>query len=130
MIAFTNVRIFDGESSELSTGTVVVHGDRIASVGPAPAPAGADVVDGGGRTLMPGMIDAHIHAYAMDVNVQRIMEAPPTLLAHWASGMLKHMLDRGFTTVRDTGGADYGLYLAIERGLIEAPRGSSTAKRP
>ncbi len=122
MIAFTNVRIFDGEGATLQPGTVVVDGDRITSVSAAPAPPNAEAIDGYGRTLMPGLIDAHIHAYAMDVNVARMMEAPPTLLAHWASGMLKNMLDRGFTSVRDTGGADYGLYLAIERGLIQAPR--------
>lgn len=71
---------------------------------------------------MPGLIDAHIHAYAMDVNFQRVMEAPMTLLSHWASSMLSKMLDRGFTSVRDTGGADYGLHLGIERGFITGPR--------
>jgi imidazolonepropionase-like amidohydrolase len=71
---------------------------------------------------MPGLIDAHVHVYAMDVNPQRILEAPPTLLAHWAGHVLRRMLDRGFTTVRDTGGADYGLHIAIQRGLIESPR--------
>ncbi|MEO8453418.1 MAG: amidohydrolase family protein [Gemmatimonadota bacterium] len=122
MIAFTNVRIFDGESADPAPGTVVVDGDQIVSVGDAPAPPQAEMIDGGGRTLMPGLIDAHIHAYAIDVNIQRVMEAPPTLLAHWAARVLENMIDRGFTSVRDTGGADYGLFLAIERGLIKAPR--------
>ena len=121
MLAFSNVRVFDGEA-DLGAVNVVVEGDTIRSVSAAPPPVEARVIDGGGRTLMPGLIDAHVHAYAMDVNPQRILEAPPTLLAHWASHVLRRMLDRGFTTVRDTGGADYGLHIAIQRGLIEAPR--------
>ncbi len=122
MIAFHNVKVFDGESADLRPGTVVVDGDRIVSVGGAPPPPGAEAIDGGGRTLMPGLIDAHIHAYAMDVNLQRVVAAPMTLLSQWANGMLRKMFDRGFTSVRDTGGADYGLFLAIEQGLVPAPR--------
>lgn len=123
MIAFTNVRVFDGESPDLATATVTVEGGTIAAVGSAPPPPGAEVVDGGGRVLMPGLIDAHIHAYASGVDAGKVMAAPPTLLAHWAARMLRRMLDRGFTSVRDTGGADYGLYLAIEMGyLTGAPR--------
>src|SRR5262245_42808701 len=120
MIAFTRVRVFDGERGETSRATAVVERDLNKSARDAPPPDAADLIDGGGRTLMPGLIDAHVHVYAMDVNPQRIMEAPPTLLAHWASHVLRRMLDRGFTTVRDTGGADYGLHIAIQRGLIEA----------
>jgi imidazolonepropionase-like amidohydrolase len=122
MLAFTNVLIFDGMADQRTSGTVVVEGNRIRSVGDGPAPPEATVIDGGGRTLMPGLIDAHVHVYAMDVNAQRIMEAPPSLLSAWARWVLRRMLDRGFTTVRDTGGADFGLFRAIERGLLEAPR--------
>ena len=123
MIAFTNIRIFDGHSADLVPGTVVVDGATIASVGSAPPPAGAKVIDGGGRTLMPGLIDAHIHAYANGIDAGKVMASPITMLAHWAAGMLRNMLNRGFTSVRDTGGADYGLYLAIERGYLkDAPR--------
>ncbi len=122
MIAYTKVNVFDGESATLASATVVVAGDRIASVDQAPPPPNADIIDGGGRTLMPGLIDAHIHAYAADVNVVKVMTMPMTLLSQWANGMLRNMLDRGFTSVRDTGGADYGLHLAIEQGLFPAPR--------
>ncbi|MBK7469285.1 MAG: amidohydrolase family protein [Betaproteobacteria bacterium] len=72
--------------------------------------------------LMPGLIDAHIHAYFYDMNVNRLERLPATMYAHHAANMLRDMLDRGFTTVRDTGGADYGLWLAIQKGLITAPR--------
>ena len=104
MIAFPNIRIFDGESADLASGTVVVDGGTITAVGAAAVPNGAQVVDGGGRTLMPGLIDAHIHART----------GPLACSAG--------CLDRGFTSVRDTGGADYGLHLAIERGYLKAPQ--------
>ncbi len=123
VITFTNVRIFDGDSADLAQGAVTVEGGTITSVGAAPPPDGGTVIDGGGRTLMPGLIDAHIHAYANGVDATKVMASPITMLAHWAAGMLRNMLDRGFTSVRDTGGADYGLYLAIERGYLKgAPR--------
>ena len=63
-ILFTNVRIFDGTGAELYPGEVLVEGNRIAAVAPAPTRldrAGAEVVDGGGATLMPGMVEAHAH---------------------------------------------------------------------
>ena len=71
---------------------------------------------------MPGLIDAHIHAYAADVNLLKNDREPPTLVAHFAAKSLTHMLARGFTSVRDTGGADYGLKLALDRGWIRGPR--------
>ncbi len=123
MISFTNALIFDGDSEKRLAGrTVVVDRERIVSVSDAPPPAGSTVIDCGGRTLMPGMIDAHIHAYALSVNFYENTAAPDTLVACWASQMLGRMLDRGFTTVRDTGGADYGLFLALQRGYIRGPR--------
>lgn len=122
MYAFINAQVFDGLNDGLFPATVVVDGDRIASVSDAPPPDGAEIVDCAGRTLMPGLIDAHIHAYAIDLNVNRLKYVPPTLYAHHAAKMLPDMLNRGFTSVRDTGGADYGLWLAIRQGLVTAPR--------
>ena len=124
MTVLTNARIFDGESDELIDGkSVYVEGDRISEVSDRPVtPDDGEFVDCGGRILMPGMIDAHIHAYFYDLNVNRMQWIPVTLYAHHAANMLRGILDRGFTSVRDTGGADYGLWMAIERGLIQAPR--------
>jgi len=124
MTVFTNIAIFDGTSSYLKKGfNVVVSGDCIKEVTDRPPnPDDGDIIDGEGCILMPGLIDAHIHAYASDVNLTRGMSEPPTLYSHFASSMLSRMLDRGFTSVRDTGGADYGLFLAIERGYFNAPR--------
>lgn len=124
MTAFINARIFDGESARLLEGlNVFLAGDRILEVSDRPPnPDDGDVIDCAGRTLMPGLIDAHVHAYALSVRLRDVDLAPPSLRSAWAGRMLGNMLARGFTTVRDTGGADYGLYLALERGYIRGPR--------
>src|SRR5262249_29368562 len=83
---------------------------------------GARVVDVGGRTLMPGLIDAHMHAYCSDVTMQKVEAiGAPYRTAH-AVRMLGHALDCGFTTVRDIGGGDYSLAKAIADRLVRAPR--------
>jgi imidazolonepropionase-like amidohydrolase len=124
MTVFANARIFDGISRALlERQSVFVRGERIAEVSNRPPTAGdGTVIDCGGRTLMPGLIDAHVHVYAHSVNVYDIATAPETLSACWATHALGRMLDRGFTTVRDTGGTDYGLYLALRKGFIRGPR--------
>jgi imidazolonepropionase-like amidohydrolase len=121
---FTNAGVFDGHADTLHRGwTVAVDGTRIVHAGPGPANHPADkVVDCRGHTLLPGLIDAHVHVYAMDVNLIRNEQRPITLLAHRAHVMLERALMRGFTTVRDCGGADYGLALALEQGWIRGPR--------
>lgn len=124
MHVFTNCRIFDGENEDLKTGlNVFIDGDKVKEVSDrVPTAVDGNVIDSGGRVLMPGLIDAHIHAYANDINTTVISSTPPTLYSHHAAYMLGRMLDRGFTSVRDTGGADYGLHLAIERGYFPSPR--------
>ncbi|MGH8031077.1 MAG: amidohydrolase family protein [Luteimonas sp.] len=124
MTVFVNARIFDGESRALRDGlNVFVKANLIAEVSARPPnPDDGEAIDCGARTLMPGLIDAHIHAYAHSVNFFENVSAPPTLATGWATRMLGRMLDRGFTTVRDTGGADYGLFLALQRKYIRGPR--------
>lgn len=123
MQVFTNARVFDGRSAQLRDGlNVFVEGERITEVSDRPAPPGAAIIDSGGRVLMPGLIDAHIHIYLADINVEVIARQPPTYYAHYGARTLRNMLDRGFTTVRDTGGGDYGMQLALERGLVTGPR--------
>lgn len=124
MTVFTNAQVFDGISNRLISGrSVFVAAGQISEFSDRPAnPDDGPVIDCGGRTLMPGLIDAHIHAYALSVNFYENTTAPDTLAACWATHMLGRMLDRGFTTVRDTGGADYGLFLALQRGYIRGPR--------
>ncbi len=71
---------------------------------------------------MPGFIDAHFHAYAADVNLGYVDTLPMDYLAHHASQLMGAALSRGFTTVRDAGGADWGLWKAIEDGVMRGPR--------
>jgi imidazolonepropionase-like amidohydrolase len=119
-IVFRNARVFDGESAELIEGKdVVVAGGVIEDVTSAPVAAGdAEIVNCGGRVLMPGLIDAHVHVYAAGLNVTRLAQQPVSYLAHFAAVFLHSCLDRGFTTVRDVGGADVGLAMAIREGLL------------
>lgn len=123
-VLFKNARVFDGESADCPEGMqVLVDSGVIREVSAQPIKSdGAQVVDVGGRTLMPGLIDAHVHAYASDVAVQKVdLAGDPYRTAH-AIRMLGFALDCGFTTVRDIGGGDYSLWRAIEDGLIRAPR--------
>lgn len=124
-VLFTNARVFDGSSAECPEGMQVVVDNgviRALSEQPVKTPAGAQVIDVGGRTLMPGLIDAHIHAYFSDVNWHKADAAGEAYRTAHAIRMLGHALDCGFTTVRDIGGGDYGLWRAIEDKLIRAPR--------
>ncbi len=124
MILFQNCRLFDGLHGELLEDRhVLVEGERIKEVADRPIKAaGAQVVDLEGRTLMPGLIDAHFHAMAADPDFARMEGMPRSLLHQHARVLLEAALQRGFTTVRDAGGADYGLAMAIKAGLIEGPR--------
>jgi imidazolonepropionase-like amidohydrolase len=124
-ILFRNARIFDGTSPDCATGMHVLVADgRIQEVSDRPlkAAAGARAIDVAGRTLMPGLIDAHMHAYLSDVVLTRAEAlGAPYRTAH-AVRMLGHLLDCGFTTARDVGGGDYSLARAIGDGLVRAPR--------
>ncbi|MBL8381969.1 MAG: amidohydrolase family protein [Burkholderiales bacterium] len=119
-----NARVFDGTGDALAADwDVVVEGERIRACGRGAGAAGGDrVIDCAGRTLLPGLIDAHVHVYAMEVNLLRNEGRPLSLLAHRARAMLENALTRGFTTVRDCGGADFGLALALEQGWFTGPR--------
>src|SRR5581483_8700500 len=88
-----------------------------------PIPAGdATVVDCGGRTLMPGLIDCHVHVFLSEVSLRALEVVPLTLMTARAVPALRAMLDRGFTTVRDAGGADWGIREAVATGLLPGPR--------
>lgn len=79
-------------------------------------------LDCGELTLMPGLIDAHVHVTASSANLRMPSTMPPSLLYARAVPILSGMLDRGFTTVRDCGGADHGLAQAIDEGTLRGPR--------
>ena len=119
-----NARLFDGVSADCPDGmSVAVEKGTIKEVSDkAIAAPNAQRIDLGGRTLMPGLIDLHIHAYASDVNFQRVDAMGAAHRTAHAVRMLGHALDCGFTTVRDIGGGDWSLWRSIEEGLIRAPR--------
>jgi imidazolonepropionase-like amidohydrolase len=80
-------------------------------------------VNGGGkRTLMPGLIDCHVHVFLTEVNIRNLESVPLTLLTAKSAELMRGMIDRGFTTVRDAGGADWGTKTAVDSGLIPGPR--------
>ncbi|WP_038822518.1 amidohydrolase family protein, partial [Pseudomonas syringae] len=100
------------------------EGERIVAVraeGEA-APADAQVIDLGGRTLMPGLIDCHVHVLASNANLGMNALQPNAIIMYRALPILAAMLNRGFTTVRDAGGADWALARSIQMGLIPGPR--------
>ena len=105
--------------------TVIVEGDRIASIhhGKEPTlPADATVVDCGGRTLMPGLTDAHIHAAIIETDMNKARRDSPATFAFRVKEVLEQTLQAGFTTVRDAFGLDWGFVQATERGFVKGPR--------
>src|SRR5256714_14075623 len=121
---FRNFRMLDPERDELVGGCeILVEGETIREVSERPIRASdAAVVDCGGRPLMPGLIDCHAHVILSEVFIRQLENIPLTLMTARAAVAMKAMLERGFTTVRDTGGADWVLKAAVDQGLIEGPR--------
>ncbi len=121
-VLFTNFDLLDTRAGVARTGhQVLVAGGRIAEVADGAIRArDVETVDLGGRTLMPGLIDCHNHVS------NQILPGPPAMLPSLAlatqAEVLRGMLMRGFTTLRDTGGADLGHKMAVEQGLITGPR--------
>jgi len=122
---FQNVRIFDGTKGELSPpSSLLVRGNKIERISATPLSVAGEhtTIDGGGRTLMPGLIDAHFHTMAAGIpkNVAQLGDAGYLNLL--AGKEARALLLRGFTTVRDTGGPSFALKRAIDDGVIEGPR--------
>jgi imidazolonepropionase-like amidohydrolase len=119
-----NASVLDAADGTLTPGqSVAVEGDRIADVGPGlTGPDDAVLLDVGGRTVMPGLIDAHTHPAIVDQDVFGLAEWPPTYVAARASRVLAGMLARGFTSIRDVGAGEIGLARAVEEGYFTGPR--------
>ena len=110
---------------------VLVEDDRIVEVSDRPIRANdALTLDVGGRTLMPGLIDAHVHPTITTMDIGAATHRPVTLVMHEARVILEGMLARGFTTVRDAAGGDHGLAAAVDQGPHQRARASSTAAEP
>ena|SRR6266581_1561513 len=123
-VLFRHATVLDTASGELAPDqTVLVEGDRIREVGGTDAgPREARVADLRGMTLMPGLIDAHVHVTAVTADLSAMAEWSPYYVAARAGDVLRGMLGRGFTTVRDAAGADYGIAMAVEEGYLAGPR--------
>jgi len=126
-VLFRNVRVFDGKRTTVSGPTdVLVTGGVIARIArevPQAEPGSArSVVDGGGRTLMPGLIDAHWHAFMAGTPLMLLSTANPSYLHLLAARQAEATLMQGFTSVRDLGGPVFGLKRAIDEGITPGPR--------
>jgi imidazolonepropionase-like amidohydrolase len=124
---FENVRIFDGKNPTLSDSVnVLVTGQTIERISSASitvdASANGRVIAGNGRVLMPGLIDAHWHAFMAATPQMTLMTSDPNYLQLLAARQAQATLMRGFTTVRDLGGPVFGLKRAIDEGVIVGPR--------
>jgi imidazolonepropionase-like amidohydrolase len=122
---FRNVRVLDVEKGALGQPTdVLVEGDRIARIGTGAVPAGATVIAGGGRTLMPGLIDVHVHMMFNSLSPKQMAAPDMTVekLGALSAGQAEAMLMRGFTAVRDVGGPVFQLKRAIDAGKVKGPR--------
>lgn len=124
---FQNVRIFDGKAATLSAPShVLIRGNVIERISTTPIPADrrADtrIIDGGGRTLMPGLIDAHWHAMMARPTPAQLLSSDVGYSNLLAGAEATATLMRGFTTVRDMGGPVFGLKRAIDEGLLPGPR--------
>jgi imidazolonepropionase-like amidohydrolase len=124
VVLFRNVRIFDGVSARL-TGVqdVLIRGSHIERIAPAlAAEPNAQIIDGGGRVLMPGLIDAHWHTMLVADPGRGDFENDPAYMAVVAVPEASRALMRGFTTVRDCGGSSFALKNAIDNGVVAGPR--------
>jgi imidazolonepropionase-like amidohydrolase len=126
-ILFENVRIFDGKSDTLSGAmNLLVRGNTIAKISKDPIPtdlsANTKVIAGGGRTLMPGLIDMHWHAMLVRPTPADLLAGDIGHLNLTAGAEAADTLMRGFTTVRDLGGPSFGLKRAIDEGVVPGPR--------
>ncbi len=122
-LRFINATLVDGVSdTALKNHQLLVEDGKISqiSAGSIDAPS-ATVVDLKGKTLMPGLIDCHVHVIASSANLGQNAMLPDSLITARAGKIMQGMLNRGFTTVRDVGGADYGLKQALEEGLLSGP---------
>jgi imidazolonepropionase-like amidohydrolase len=118
-VVLTGATVFDGTGSDPYPAAVRIEDGTIVEVG-ADLP-GDERIDVSGLTLMPGLIDCHVHLVIDPLGPEARSQLPFSFQFYAAAKNLERTLDRGFTTVRDAGGADLGIKTAVERGLIDGP---------
>lgn len=120
-----NTRPFDSVRGTLGpVSRILIDRGRIEAVTAEPVTVGdvAQRIDAGGRVALPGLIDAHVHVVAASHDLIGLAQTAPSLVVAESAQIMRGMLHRGFTTVRDAAGADFGLQEAVARGLFEGPR--------
>ena len=123
-LAIVNARPFDSRRGLVGPpSTLVIEGERIVAMSAGPLQVDDAVqVDAAGRVVLPGLIDAHVHVVAASHDLVGLALQAPSLVTAQSSQIMRDMLHRGFTSVRDAAGADFGLQEAVQRGLFEGPR--------
>lgn len=126
LILINNVEIFDGKSDQTLRGNVLIRGTQIdqISANPIKVPANSSVtvIDGQGKFLMPGLIDAHYHAMFATLSQVALLTADIGFVNLVAGKNAENLLQSGFTSIRDLGGPIFGLKMGIDRGIISGPR--------
>ena len=126
MLAITNATIIDGTEHEpYENGTVLIDGEHIRAIGEknrVEIPRDATVLDAQGASVLPGLIDTHVHMMVEYPDLVRSLNTPPSLSLFQAIPRLRATLHAGITTVRDAGGTPAGVKMAVERGIIAGPR--------
>lgn len=125
-ILINDVVIFNGKEEKTVRGNVLIKNNQIEKISSEPIPTDPAeevlVLEGKGRFLMPGLIDAHWHAYLCCNTMQDLLMSDPTYTHLMAGREAAATLQRGFTTIRDAGGPVFGLKRAIDAGLLPGPR--------
>ncbi len=126
MIAVQGGRLIDGTGVEpIDDAVVLIEEGKIVRVGKrneVEIPPDSTVLDANGKTVMPGLIDAHVHIMMTEFDIQRSLTTPLSFTFYEAIHNMRATLEAGVTTIRDAGGADRGVKMAVERGLISGPR--------
>jgi len=126
VLAIKAGQLIDGNGGDpIRDAIVLIEGKTIIAVGPAETikiPEGAEIIDASDKTVMPGLIDCHVHIMINSASLEQRLLTPKAVSYFQAAENLKRTLRAGFTTVRDAGGADAGLRQALEMGLISGPR--------
>lgn len=123
-IAIINAHVIDtSQSAPTETCSILIEDGDFVDILPGGGAIGdAEIIDAGGRFALPGLIDCHAHPFLADANIGRLKDVPPTLMTARAANIMRRMLMRGFTTIRDAAGGDWGIKRAVEDGEIDGPR--------
>jgi imidazolonepropionase-like amidohydrolase len=126
VVLITNVKIFNGKDNKTVNGNVLITDDVITKISTAPIPtnksAMTTIIDGKGKFLMPGLIDAHVHTMFESIQMAVGLSSDIGYVNIVAAKAAENQLLRGFTTVRDLGGASFSLKRSIDEGYVKGPR--------